>query len=79
MIISFSRDEKFLWETDLDEGGRGQSVDNLISACSKICETFGDDVDWEIGVVSLREGNGLDNLSKEIKKLSTELKKAFNS
>jgi hypothetical protein len=79
MVILFSRNGKFLWETDLDEGGKGQSVDNLIAACNKICETFGTDVDWEISVVSLREGNGLDNLGKKIKELSVELEKLFSN
>jgi hypothetical protein len=79
MVISFYRDGKFLWETDINEGGRGQSVDNLISACDKICETFGADVDWEINIVSIKEGNGLESLSKEIEKLSLELKKVFNN
>jgi hypothetical protein len=79
VVISFFRDGKFLWETDISEGSRGQSVDNLIGSCNKICKTFGTDVDWEIGIVSLRQGNGLDNLNTEIEKLSIELKKVFNN
>jgi hypothetical protein len=77
MVVLFKKNGKFLWETDINEGERGKSVENLISECNKICETFGTDVDWEIGVVSLRQGTGLDNLDKEIKELAIELKKIF--
>jgi hypothetical protein len=77
MVISFSRDGKFVWETDLDEGGRGQSIDSLIRACNKICDIFGADLDWEIGVVSIRTGNGIDKLRAEVERLSTEMAKVL--
>jgi hypothetical protein len=73
MVISFYRDGKFLWETDLNEGGKGQSVNSLITACNKVCDTFGGDVDWEIGIVSLVTGHGIKNLHDGVKKLSAKI------
>lgn len=79
MVVTFYRDGKFVFETDIDNGGRGQSTESLISECNKICETFGTNLDWEIGLVSIREGRHLDKLTEEIEKLSVELEKVLNN
>jgi hypothetical protein len=78
MVVTFFEDGKFIWETDIEEGGKGHSIDSLISACKKACDTFGDNLDWEIGIVAVRNGNGIDSLKKEIKGLSIELEVALN-
>jgi hypothetical protein len=73
MIITFFKDGKFVWETDLDEGGRGQSIDSLISSCNKIRDAFGSNLDWEIGIVSIVRGTGLDNLRSKVEQLSDKI------
>jgi hypothetical protein len=78
MVISFFRDGKFLWESSINEGGKGQSIENLISECNQICNTYGTDIDWEIGLVSVERGSGLDDLSNKIKQLSTRLEEIFD-
>ena len=79
MVVTFYRDGKFIFETDIEDGNRGQSTDSLISACNRVCDTFGTDLDWEIGLVSLREGKHLEKLEEEIEKLSMELEKVLNN
>jgi hypothetical protein len=78
MVVTFYREGKFVWETSIDEGGKEQSIDGLINECRQICGTFGGDIDWEIGLVSVESGNGLDNLTRKIKDLSFELDKIFD-
>jgi hypothetical protein len=44
-------------------------MENIIQECNRISSAFGEDLDWEIGIVSIKQGSGIGNLEKEIEKL----------
>jgi hypothetical protein len=64
VVVTFYKDGKFIWETEPEK-----STDNIIHECNRINSTFGGDLDWEIGVVSIKQGSGIEDLTKEIEKL----------
>jgi hypothetical protein len=64
IVVTFYRDGKFVWETEPES-----STDNIIQECNRISSAFGHDLSWEIGIVSMKQGSGIENLAKEIEKL----------
>jgi hypothetical protein len=72
MVITFYKNGKFVWETEPE-----RSVDNIINECSKISSSFGDDLNWEIGIVSVQQGDGIEGLVEKIEKLSSKTEKLF--
>jgi hypothetical protein len=64
VVITFYRDGKFIWETEPEK-----SVDNIIQECNRISSAFGQNLDWEIGIVSIKQGSGIENLTREVEKL----------
>jgi hypothetical protein len=65
VVVTFFRDGKFVWETEPE-----RSTDSIIQECNRISSSFGDNLDWEIGIVSVQQGSGLESLTEKIEKLS---------
>jgi hypothetical protein len=74
IMVEFFKDEKFVWLVD-DEGRQGEPTENLISACNKVYDEFGSDLDWEVSILALEKGNGAEELKGKIKELSVKHRK----
>jgi hypothetical protein len=70
VVITFFKDGKFIWETEPEK-----STDDIIQECNRISSAFGKNLDWEIGIVSLEQGSGVEELTKKIEKLCHETEK----
>jgi hypothetical protein len=64
VVVTFYQDGKFVWETEPEK-----STDNIIQECNRIRSAFGENLDWDIGIVSVRQGSGIEALTEKIEKL----------
>jgi hypothetical protein len=69
-VVTIYKDEETVWVTG-DEGRIGNPAAGLISACNKAYAEFGDGLDWEISVMSLKFGTSIEELESRITELST--------
>jgi hypothetical protein len=69
IVVTFYKDGKFIWETDPE-----RSTDDVVRQCNKVYSAFGDNLDWEIGFVSVKQGNGIEDLTREIERISVNRK-----
>jgi hypothetical protein len=70
VVITFFRDGKFVWETEPEK-----STEKIVQECNRISSAFGDDMDWEIGIVSVEQGSGIKALTEKVEKLCRETEK----